>query len=125
MKKLVALLLVLLYVASFSGMLWAEDCKAGEALKVTPFDIDQPCSAVTGHSTQADGHPLLQFCKLVEVHKQVLIVKQKQTVAPFSKLVVSIHNIPFDLHANRMMASTLTPRFLPDKLFLRCRVLLI
>lgn len=125
MKKLVALFLVILYSASFSGMLWAKDCKASEALKGTPHEIDQTCTAAEGHSTRNESHPLLQFCKLVEVHKEVIVAKKNQTITPLSKPVESTYHTLCALHTRQVMATTLTPKFLPGKLFLHWRVLLI
>ena len=125
MKKLVALFLLILYSSSFSGMLWAKDCKASEALKVTPHETDQTCTAAEGHSTRNESHPLLQFCKLVEVHKEVIVTNQSQTITPLSKPVENTYHILCALHTRQVMATTLTPKFLPGKLFLHCRVLLI
>lgn len=126
MKKAIAILFVLLYTASFSGMLWAKDCNAGETLNASLFDVEYPCSATEGHTASgSEAHPLFQFCKLVETHKSVVVAKQLQLNSPYATTVESTYPSPAKLHTNDLKLVSYTTTISSNQLYLHYRVLLI
>jgi|GEM_PF-2660814 len=75
MKKVFAILFLLLYSASFSGMIWAKDCQQINPLKSDTNQRNHYCGQFTASVPATENHPLLQFCKLIKVHQEVVVSK--------------------------------------------------
>ena len=88
MKKGIAILLTILYLASFSGMLLGLDCVAHQ-----PATVDSGNSFVPGHSTADNSHPFLQVCKLIEVHKEVVVTGHVKKFRSAPVTLVSTNHI--------------------------------
>lgn len=71
MKKVAAIFLVCLYLVSFSGLALAADCKS-TGLNNASINESEVCLGSNDHSGNSQQHPLQHFCKVIEVHKEVL-----------------------------------------------------
>ena len=125
MNKLVAIFFVTLYTASFSGMIWAKDCSTSAVLNTSSFGFDLPCSTIEGHANESESHPLLQFCKLVETHKTVIVGKQQKFAAPYYTVFKSIYPPVANLHAYKVRNGIFASKIPKNQLYLHNRVLLI
>ena len=125
MNKQVAILFLALYAASFSGMLWAKDCSASGVLNASSFGFDLPCSTIQGHDNESKSHPLLQFCKLVETHKAVIVGKQQKFASPYYTLFKSIYPPVAVMHTCSVKTGIFASKITTNQIYLHNRVLLI
>lgn len=96
MKKAVTIFLTILYLSSFSGVLLAMDCRVHQPLTTHAADAVIGCTA-TAHSQDNEGHPLLQFCKLVEVHQEILVTASVKKFHSTPGTLVSTNHILFSV----------------------------
>lgn len=126
MKKVTSILLVLLYAASFLGMLWSKDCRESKVLSASLFAFENPCTVNAGHAaTGSDEHPLFQFCKLVEIHKAVTVAKQQRIASPTFSPFQSPYPPLTILHTKELKLTYYATPITSNSLYLHNRVLLI
>ena len=125
MKKLAVIFFVILYTASFSGMLCAKDCSASAVLNASSFGFDLLCTTTEGHANDSESHPLLQFCKLVETHKTVIVAKLQKFASPYYTLFKSIYPPVANLHTCRVKTGIFVSKITTNQLYLHNRILLI
>ena len=125
MNKLFAIFFLALYTASFSGMLWAKDCSTNGVLNTSSLGFDLPCSTIEGHENESKSHPLLQFCKLVETHKAVIVGKQQKFASPYYTLFKSIYPPVAVMHTCSIKTGIFASKITSNQIYLHNRVLLI
>lgn len=124
MKRIVAILLLILYLFSFSGMVMGKDCQANALHFDSIEELNLLCNKYTGHSTNTAGHPLEQFCKVIEVHKEVLVAHSQQSFAHFPPVYIHRYqNRPESFVKVKSFNTSISQP--PSRLFIKNRVLLI
>ncbi len=125
MKKVLSIFLLILYTASFSGMIWPSDCKQGAVNINISEEIYLTCNKNKGHANDNASHPLNQFCKLIEVHKEILVAGPQKAFTNYDATRQTCSNITIFSAPLQYSFNSFTYPGIPPKLFLRNRVLLI
>ena len=126
MKKVTSILLVLLYAASFLGMLWSKDCRESKVLSASVYAFEHLCTTNASHaSTGSEEHPLYQFCKLVEIHKTVTVAKQQRIASLVFNTFQRSYPPLTILHTKELKLINSVTLLTSNTLYLHNRVLLI
>jgi hypothetical protein len=94
MKKAITIFLSVLYLASFSGMLLGLECNDHQNLVANSGGSKIWCNS-TNDSEADNNHPFLRICKLVEVHKEVLVSGHAKNFRTTPVTLVSTNHVFF------------------------------
>ncbi len=120
MKKAITICLTLLYLASFSGIVLGSDRDIHSSADVVAIKKNG-----TAHSEEAEPHPMLQFCKLIEIHKVVSVSGAAKKLRAAVVTLPSTNYLTFLNTFNFQPALSEVSSALSAKLFLSNCVLLI